>query len=183
MKTLSFTWGQAASHVATEKMRFKSACDYILRESPKRLKLSMPCSHGKLRRGKARWDGKVGSRAGRTGAPHALGRRWPTSSHYCPEASLSPSLWPSFPAPAPPPATFSCRYAWPCVGRKRQKAHEIGTLYSVKAWLLPFGATSGCPWTPRLQLRTSWNTVPVRGWGSTFIHWEASQVPQNTLGP
>lgn len=156
----------------------------FLENNQKCFKLSSLCSHGNPRREKESWEGRVGRRAGRTGAPHTLGRWRPTSFHYCPEASPSPSLWPSSLAPEPPPAAFSCRCAGPCVTRKRQKAHDTWTLHRCKDWLLPLG--------PYLYAPRGWGcsfrhpgtlTVPVYGQGSTAITWEASQVLQNTLGP
>lgn len=95
--------------------------DFTLPLRGRDLHLTRPISRCTPRSGKETRERKAGKRRG---DPQGIGPGLPTSFRYCPAASLFPSLWTSFPAPAPPPEVFSCRCAWPCVTRKRREGHD-----------------------------------------------------------
>ena len=167
--SLCFTWGQAQGPESQI-----SCCPWEGMVSVS----SIMCSHWKPRRGRETPEGEIGKRRGGPGDP---GLALPTSFRYCPGALLCPSLWTSSPAPAPPPAVFSCRCAWPCVQGKDKK--DMTCELSRDNRLLPMGPL-WCPLTwAGAQGHCGTCASPVPGKGSTSATWEAPQVLQNGPWP
>lgn len=117
----------------------------------------------------------------RTCVLQLFGCSCPTSFHCCPEALLCPSLGTLFPAPVPPPATFFCRYAWPCVTRKRQNEHEFDHCTAVKKSCSPLGShLDALCLRPRVMMGSH---SPMHSKGSPLFAWEVPHVLQNKGGP